>query len=115
MLADGERYLVFEDGHRIRVMQISVGWSRIGRSASADIRLDDPTVSRRHALIARPEGDVVRVLDDRSLNGIRRNGEPIEWGSLSDGDELVVGRYRLYFVALDPAGSGASEPSPSAA
>ena len=28
-------------------------WTRVGRSLAADIRFDDPTVSRRHALIVR--------------------------------------------------------------
>ncbi len=72
-------------------------WTRIGRSLTADIRLDDPTVSRRHALVCRQE-DRVRVLDDRSLNGTCVNGERVEWHDLADGDELIVGRYRLYFL-----------------
>ena len=72
-------------------------WTRIGRSIAADIRLDDPTVSRRHALVCR-QGGRVRVLDDRSLNGLFLNGERVEWHDLEDGDELVVGRYKLHFV-----------------
>jgi hypothetical protein len=111
LLDAGGRYLVFEEGRRIRVVPLEVGWSRIGRSTSADIRLDDPTVSRRHALVVRTAGGEVRVLDDRSLNGVQLNGERVEWGSLSDGDELAVGRFRLYLVALEPAGSRDSEPA----
>ena len=53
-------------------------WTRIGRSLAADVRFDDPTVSRRHALIVR-QPDGVRVLDDRSLNGVFVNGERVEW------------------------------------
>ena len=74
-------------------MALDVGWSRIGRSGSADIRLDDPTVSRRHAVVVRtPEGEL-RVLDDRSMNGIMVNGEGVDWSPLHDGDSLQVGRY----------------------
>jgi pSer/pThr/pTyr-binding forkhead associated (FHA) protein len=54
-------------------------------------------VSRRHALIVR-QPDGVRVLDDRSLNGVFVNGERVEWRALVDGDEIVVGRYRLQFL-----------------
>jgi pSer/pThr/pTyr-binding forkhead associated (FHA) protein len=36
------------------------------------------------------------VLDDRSLNGILLNGEPVEWGRLNDGDELLIGRFHVY-------------------
>lgn len=85
-----------DDGH-VCLMPLVSEWTRIGRSLTADIRFDDPTVSRRHAIIAN-QGDSVRVLDDRSLNGVFLRGERVEWGALSDGDELVIGRYRLYFI-----------------
>jgi FHA domain-containing protein/zinc ribbon family protein len=95
-LDDGQ-YLVYRDESRASVLPLTREWTKIGRSLTADIRLDDPTVSRRHALICRqPEG--VRVLDDRSLNGIFLNGERTEWSQLHDRDELMIGRYHLYFV-----------------
>jgi hypothetical protein len=93
----GKYLAMFADGHT-RVIELSAGWSRIGRSRTADIRLDDPTVSRRHAVVVRtPEGEL-RVLDDRSMNGIRVNGEPVDWSPLSDGDELQIGRYTLSVI-----------------
>jgi pSer/pThr/pTyr-binding forkhead associated (FHA) protein len=92
-------YLAYEDGGRVRVAALSKEWTRVGRSLAADIRFDDPTVSRRHALIVR-QPDGVRVLDDRSLNGVFVNGERVEWRALADGDEIVVGRYRLQFLHM---------------
>jgi pSer/pThr/pTyr-binding forkhead associated (FHA) protein len=93
----GKYLAMFADG-RTRVIELSDGWSRIGRSRSANIRLDDPTVSRRHAVVVRtPEGDL-RVLDDRSMNGILVNGEPVDWSPLADGDELQIGRYTLNVI-----------------
>ncbi|MEX2105663.1 MAG: FHA domain-containing protein [Solirubrobacterales bacterium] len=85
-----------DDDGSIVTFAIERGWTRIGRSASADLRLDDPTISRRHALIVAEPGRGLRVLDDRSLNGVFVNGEAIEWGRLQDGDELAIGRYKLY-------------------
>jgi hypothetical protein len=79
-------------------------WTRIGRSLAADIRFDDPTVSRRHALIVR-QPDGLRVLDDRSLNGVFVNGERVEWSTLADGDEIVIGRHHLHFIDV-PVVSG---------
>src|SRR6202042_3545884 len=79
-------------------------WTRIGRSLAADIRFDDATVSRRHALIVR-QPDGLRVLDDRSLNGVFVNGERVEWSTLADGDEVVIGRHHLHFVVV-PVVSG---------
>jgi predicted RNA-binding Zn-ribbon protein involved in translation (DUF1610 family) len=93
----GKYLAMFADG-RTKVIELSDGWSRIGRSRSADICLDDPTVSRRHAVVVRtPEGEL-RVLDDRSTNGILVNGECVDWSPLCDGDELQVGRYTLHVV-----------------
>ncbi|MGN6372573.1 MAG: FHA domain-containing protein [Solirubrobacteraceae bacterium] len=95
-------YLLFEEDGEMRAVALTREWTRIGRSLAADVRFDDPTVSRRHALVVR-QADGVRVLDDRSLNGVFVNGERVEWRALSDGDEIVVGRYRLRFVSLAEA------------
>ncbi len=92
-------YLVYEEDGTTTVAGLTREWTRVGRSLAADVRFDDPTVSRRHALLVR-QPDGVRVLDDRSLNGVFVNGERVEWRMLEDGDEIVVGRYRLCFVSL---------------
>ena len=72
------------------------------------MRLDDPTVSRRHALVYRDD-DGAKVLDDRSLNGVFRNGERIELSELEDGDAIAVGRFTLHFISLS-SGSGGGAP-----
>jgi hypothetical protein len=90
-------YLCYEEGGETRLVPLAREWTRIGRSLAADVRFDDPTVSRRHALLVR-QPDGVRVLDDRSLNGVFVNGERIEGKLLQDGDEIVVGRYRLGYL-----------------
>lgn len=97
MLKSPGRYVALcDDDGEVEVFRIAQGWTRIGRSATADIRLDDPSVSRRHALIVSERPDSLRVLDDRSLNGIFLNGRIVEWGRLADGDELAIGRFRLF-------------------
>jgi len=97
MLPGPGRYVALcEEDDEIKIFTIKQGWTRIGRSAAADIRLDDPSVSRRHALIVSEQPDSLRVLDDRSLNGVFLNGEMVEWGRFADGDELAIGRYRLF-------------------
>ena len=85
-----------------RTFELAEGWSRIGRSAASDIRLDDPTVSRRHAVVVHTPGGELSALDDRSTNGIAVNGEPVDWAPLSDGDELQIGRYALQVVQISP-------------
>ena len=105
------RYLAYEEpGSRRIVAPLAQEWTRIGRSLAADVRFDDATVSRRHALVV-SQDEGVRVLDDRSLNGVYVNGERVEWSPLADGDEITIGRHAIFF--LDTATVGA--PTPQAA
>ncbi len=94
-------YLAHEgpDGKPVS-FRVPSGWTRIGRSGAADIRFDDATVSRRHALIVLTGDRELRALDDRSLNGLFVNGERVEWTPLNDGDELEIGRYRLHVLEV---------------
>jgi pSer/pThr/pTyr-binding forkhead associated (FHA) protein len=96
-LEEPGRYLVFHDAGSVRTVAVPGDSMRIGRSLSAELRFEDPTVSRRHAVLL-VEDDGVRVLDDRSLNGVFVNGERTVSQTLHDGDEIVIGRYRLRFV-----------------
>jgi pSer/pThr/pTyr-binding forkhead associated (FHA) protein len=45
-LTEPGEYLAFIDDGRERVVRLSWEWTRIGRGLSADVRLDDSTVSR---------------------------------------------------------------------
>jgi hypothetical protein len=104
-LEEPGQYLAYRSpSDEVRAFALAREWTRIGRSLAADIRFDDPTVSRRHALIVR-QPDGLRVLDDRSLNGVFVNGERVEWSTLADGDEIVIGRHRMHFVDV-PVVSG---------
>ena len=96
-LGEPGKYLAYEESGRYVVFPISREWTRIGRSLAADVRFDDATVSRRHALVVN-QADGVRVLDDRSLNGISVNGRRVEWSPLTDGDEIGVGRHTLFYL-----------------
>ena len=70
----------------------------VGRSPDCDVFLDDVTVSRRHALVVRRDGRFF-IEDKGSLNGTFLNRRRIERrASLSDGDELQIGKYKLTFL-----------------
>ena len=70
-----------------------------GRHPDSHVFLDDVTVSRRHAEIAR-SGDGYVVRDVGSLNGTYLNRERIEGDvTLANGDELQVGRFKLVFLS----------------
>jgi hypothetical protein len=69
----------------------------VGRSPDCDVFLDDVTVSRRHAVVAKSGGGV-EIRDLGSLNGTFLNRRRIESAALTDGDELQIGKYRLTFL-----------------
>jgi pSer/pThr/pTyr-binding forkhead associated (FHA) protein len=70
----------------------------VGRSPDCDVFLDDVTVSRRHAVVVRRDGQF--VIEDRgSLNGTFVNRRRIEAGPLEDGDEVQIGKYKLTFLS----------------
>ncbi len=70
----------------------------IGRHPDAVIFLDDITVSRHHATVV-AEGAGWALVDEGSLNGTYVNRRRDERVTLSDGDEIQIGKYRLTFLA----------------
>jgi hypothetical protein len=69
----------------------------IGRTPDCDIFLDDVTVSRRHAIVAKGAGTFT-LEDLGSLNGTFLNRHRIEQADLENGDEVQIGKYRLIFL-----------------
>ena len=85
------RYLAVEDGDGHRLLALQRPITHVGRGLVADVRLEDPHVSRRHAIVAL-RGEGARVLDDRSANGCFVNGRSVMVAHLTDGDVLRFGR-----------------------
>jgi pSer/pThr/pTyr-binding forkhead associated (FHA) protein len=77
--------------------------TKAGRHPESDIFLDDVTVSRQHVEFVRgPDGYLVRDVD--SLNGTYVNRERVEQGTLRNGDEVQIGRFRLVFLTSPKEG-----------
>ena len=70
--------------------------THLGRGFSADLRLEDQSVSRRHAVIVDGE-DGVRILDDRSANGTFVNDRRVTEAALHDRDVIRLGRVVLVY------------------
>jgi pSer/pThr/pTyr-binding forkhead associated (FHA) protein len=73
----------------------------IGRDDAADIRVDEPLVSRAHARLEPREGGYV-LLDLGSTNLTRVNGEVVAERALRHGDEVRFGRARCLFLEDPP-------------
>ena len=69
----------------------------IGRSRKSDIALEDPAVSRVHAVVTCDEDGTYCICDQDSINGTYVNSERIIEQVLEDGDEIQVGMTVLAF------------------
>jgi len=76
-------------------LEVPEGQFAIGRSSDCQLSLDDPLVSRRHAVLV-VRDDTVEVEDLGSRNGVLVNGVRVEKPTrLVDGDILTVGQQQL--------------------
>jgi pSer/pThr/pTyr-binding forkhead associated (FHA) protein len=93
------RYLAIEDGGVTRLVALHQRVTHLGRGFSADLRLEDQSVSRRHAVIV-DDSDGARILDDRSANGTFVNGRRVTEAPLHDRDVIRLGRIALIYRAV---------------
>jgi hypothetical protein len=75
--------------------QISRSTLVLGRSTEADVRVDDPGVSRKHAEIRVGTPSVVQDLG--STNGIVVDGQHTQRATLRDGSRIVVGSTTIVY------------------
>jgi FHA domain len=92
-------YIEIQGPEQALLIELGEEVMHIGRGLSAELRLDDASVSRRHAILV-PLAPGARILDDRSSNGTFVNGSRIEQHELCDGDEIAIGRVLLRYVAV---------------
>jgi len=69
---------------------------RIGRDPDCEIRLDDPSVSRRHVVLNRVYNEYF-LEDQDSTNGTLLNGRRVYKHMLKHGDVLDVGSFRFRY------------------
>lgn len=97
-LTESGYHLAMRERGEVATFRLAPGWTRIGRCETAEICLDDPSVSRRHAMVACEPDRPPRLLDDRSLEGVLVNGRRTDFAELQPGDEVEIGRYRLFLL-----------------
>uniref|UniRef100_UPI0013E3D4E6 FHA domain-containing protein n=1 Tax=Streptomyces cyaneus TaxID=1904 RepID=UPI0013E3D4E6 len=86
------RYWIEINGTR---HQISRPTLVLGRSTEADVRIDDPGVSRRHCEIR--TGTPSTIADLGSTNGIVVDGQHTTRATLRDGSRIVVGSTTIIY------------------
>lgn len=101
---DGSRPFVLSNGSSLGSFSVSgTGLTRAGRHCDNEIFLDDVTVAKHHAQFL-AQGGRCSVRDLRTMNGTFVNGVRVEETFLSSGDEIQIGRFKLLYLALPPAG-----------
>lgn len=78
----------------------------IGRGTEADLRINDPGISRKHAqIIVTGTGDAqtIRIIDLGSTNGITVDGRKVREADVTDGTRIDIGSTHLLVHA--PAAS----------
>src|SRR5262245_56351671 len=90
-------------------LEVPVGQFVVGRSAECQLSLDDPLVSRRHALLT-VGAEGVSVEDLGSRNGVLVNNVKIEGPkALADGDKITIGGQTM---TLHASGAPTQAPGP---
>src|SRR6478672_10561986 len=93
------RYVEVQGTDRTLMIPLGEETVRVGRGLGADLRLDESSVSRRHAiLVSGAEG--TRILDARSTNGTIVNGRRVQQADLASGDVIVIGRVVLRYLQV---------------
>jgi FHA domain len=93
------RYLEVQGRDQTLLIPLGSEVIHIGRGLAADLRLDESSVSRRHAILV-PRASGARILDDRSSYGTFVNGRRTQQTDLRDGDVIVLGRVMLRYLEV---------------
>jgi pSer/pThr/pTyr-binding forkhead associated (FHA) protein len=79
----------------------------VGRGSDADLRIDDPGISRRHAEIRVLPGDpvpTVSVVDLGTTNGLVVDGVRVPQAPLVDGSSVRIGNTVMTVRVVGPRG-----------
>jgi hypothetical protein len=115
--------LIYTDGGTNQDFALDPGRAAytVGRNPMCDLRINNPSISRKHAEIRLDAGTGrYSVYDLNSSNGTYLNGKREQQAELKSGDEVMCGEFKLFFhtddsavaAELTEAGTPVSPPSP---
>jgi FHA domain len=96
-------FKIYRGDQLVREETLTQGVIKIGKVASAHLRLDDDSVSRMHAILEVDRSGAVHVIDLGSTRGTFVNGHKVSRAKLESGDALSLGdmRVEIAFTAAD--------------
>ncbi len=89
----------------------------LGRGSEADLRINDPGVSRRHVevrVVVRDSRVSVSAVDLGSTNGTVVDGRQVQQALVRDGSQILIGRTTVTVLNphAQPVGGPAAQPAP---
>src|SRR5487761_952891 len=92
------RIVIHRSGEDSRVFELNGDRPvSIGRAKSSNVALDDPSVSRLHAVLRATMDGHWQIIDRDSANGLKVNGKTTKEAVLRASDEILVGVFQLRF------------------
>jgi hypothetical protein len=92
------RLVIHHAGQDSRVLELSGDRPvSIGRAKSSSLVLNDPSVSRLHAIVRAAGDGRWEIVDRDSSNGVKINGTAVKEAVLKANDDIILGEYHLRF------------------
>ena len=97
---------VWRDGQKLSEVQLELGQVKIGSHPRSGLFIDDPGVSRVHALVEPTEQGGAVIMDLGSGRGTLVNGQRVNKQALNNGDRIAVGGVEIVYKMLVPQAGG---------
>lgn len=88
-------FKVLKGGVLLKEESLSEDAIKIGRMASSQLRIDDESISKMHAVVEATGPDSVQIIDLGSDSGIVVNGQRVEKAAINSGDSVMLGNIEL--------------------
>ena len=96
-------WLWLESGKKIPITH----WENvIGRNKRSDLILDNPTISRNHAVLTRYDDGSWTIADTGSKSGTYVNGEPVDICAISEEDVITIGGVNMKILPMNKRQEG---------
>ncbi len=109
------RVEVIQGGEVVRTEELDQDVIKVGKLSSSHLRLEDPNVSRIHAVIERSGDGQFSVIDLGSATGTYVNGDKVTKSEIAAGDELQFGDTTIRIDIVDASAVAAAAAEAAAA
>ena len=93
---------ILDDGEVVESIELDEDKIKVGKLATSQLHLDDPNVSRIHAVLENQGDGTYQAIDLGSASGTYVNGEKISKSIVGDGDEMRFGETVVRLQVFDP-------------